>query len=269
MPELPEVETIVSDLRKLIMGMKIASVDFITDSVWRSQVPNPGLLENATIINLERKAKNILISLSNGWTLVIHLKMTGRLTFAKVGAPIAKHTHFIVRFKEGQLRFNDVRRFGYLDLVQTRMLTAVPYLASLGPDPLKISKKEFVRLIKSKNRMIKSLLLDQTVISGLGNIYSDEALFRARIHPKKISSRLADEKAGGLYDAVIKILKKAISARGSSVNDYVDGKGERGGYQDHFRVYSREDQPCPRCRHPIKRSRIGSRSCHYCANCQR
>ena len=199
MPELPEVETIVRDLRERVVGVGIQGVSFLNGSVWRNGKPSSRSLIRKKIENIERMGKNILIHLSNKRTLVVHLKMTGRLTFEDSKAPLVKHTHFAVKLDNGELRYNDVRRFGYLDLVESSKLDKINYLAQLGPDPLLISENEFIRVIRSKRRIIKSLLLNQNVISGLGNIYTDEALFRAGIHPRRISSGISKKRIVRLH----------------------------------------------------------------------
>jgi|WetSurMetagenome_2_1015567.scaffolds.fasta_scaffold05994_2 formamidopyrimidine-DNA glycosylase len=269
MPELPEVETIVRDLRQDIVGQTVTKTRFLTRSVWYDKLPSPAKLKS-DINAIDRRGKNILISLSNGHILAIHLKMTGRLTFESGNPPIKKHTHFIMDLASGaQVRFNDIRRFGYLDLFVETDLDKRPYIAALGPDALAITCDDFIEIIKTKNRIIKSLLLDQSVIAGLGNIYSDEALYFAGINPRTISSRISKIKAARLYNSVIDVLKKAIASRGSSIDDYVDGRGAKGSFQNSHMAYGREGEPCKKCGRPIVREVIGSRSAHYCPRCQR
>jgi formamidopyrimidine-DNA glycosylase len=269
MPELPEVETIVRDLREDIIGRKITAVKFLTRSVWRAGVPTGKSLVGAAFQRLERKGKNILIFLSNGKVLIVHLKMTGRLTIENQSAPIKKHTHFIMEFGKAELRFNDIRRFGYLDMVKKERLDKITYLARLGPDALEIGREEFIDLLRSKKRIIKALLLDQDIISGMGNIYTDEALFRAGIYPKRVSSSLSVARAGLLHKAMIETLNLAVSSRGSTIDNYVGGRGTPGSFQDQHLVYGRGGKPCPKCGRPIKRMIIGSRSTHFCPRCQR
>jgi formamidopyrimidine-DNA glycosylase len=269
MPELPEVETIVRDLRGDIIGRRITAVEFLTRSVWRAGVPTVKSLAGGEIERLERKGKNILIFLSNGYVLIVHLKMTGRLTFEAPSAPIKKHTHFIMKFNDSELRFNDVRRFGYLDLVREGKLDMAPYLAKLGPDALTISRNEFIDLVRSKHKIIKALLMDQNVISGMGNIYTDEALFKAGIYPKRVSSSLSVARTGRLHEAMVETLELAISSRGSTIDNFVGGRGTPGSFQNHHLVYGREGKPCPRCGRRIKRTIVGGRSTHYCPHCQR
>ena len=239
MPELPEVETIVRDLRDEIVGLKITGARFLTRSVWRNHVPAPKQLVGAKIERLERKGKNILIFISNGRVLVVHLKMTGRLTFENPDAPLRKHTHFILALDGCELRFNDIRRFGYLDLVAQKSLADVSYLAKLGPDALSISLDNFIALVRSHKRIIKALLMDQDTIAGMGNIYTDEALFRAGIHPRKVSSSLSVARSGRLYGAMIETLNLALSARGSTIDNFVGGRGTPGSFQDQHLVYGK------------------------------
>jgi len=269
MPELPEVETIVRDLRDKIAGQTITSVDLIRPSIWRSGPPRKKSLINTVINAVIRKGKNILIPLSNNFTLIFHLKMTGRLTVESKDAPIPKHTHLIFNFGDRQLRFNDVRRFGYADLAPSDKLAEIEYLKKIGPDPFELSRAMFIDLIRSKNRMIKPLLMDQSIIAGIGNIYSDEALFLAGIHPRRISSRIKIDKLEKLYNSTLRVLQNSIKSRGTSVSDYVDASGQKGTFQNSLRVYGREGEPCKKCRRKIKRETIGSRSAHFCPGRQR
>lgn len=269
MPELPEVETIVRDLRKSVVGSEIRKVLFLNNTIWRSRRPTARSLAGRRIEEIGRKGKHILIHLSGDRTLIVHLKMTGRLIFDAECNPITKHTHLVLALDNGEVRFNDIRRFGYLDLVKSSRLDDVNYLKQLGPDPLKISERDFTEVVRSRNKMIKALLLDQNVIAGLGNIYSDEALFVAGIHPARVSSRISKVRAGRLHRAVVAVLKAAIRARGSSVDDYVDGSGKRGSFQNHLNVYGRGGEPCVKCGTSIKRRIIGSRTAHFCPRCQR
>jgi formamidopyrimidine-DNA glycosylase len=269
MPELPEVETIIRDLREDIVGKTVTAVSYITRSVWRQKPPAVKVFLGSRIVGLNRKGKNILIYFSNGQVLIIHLKMTGRLTYENWDAPLKKHTHFLMDFDSGQLRFNDIRRFGYLDTVREDKLAGIDYLAAQGPDALEISRDNFIKLVKSKKRIIKPLLMDQSMIAGMGNIYTDETLFLAGIHPKRVSSGLSRDRIGRLYDAMLKILKKAIAARGSSVDNYVDARGEKGSFQDQHFVYGRTGEPCKKCGRLIKRISLGGRSTHFCTHCQK
>ncbi len=269
MPELPEVETIVRDLSRSVTGSRINKVHILNSTIWRNRRPSARTLIGRQIEGIGRKGKHILIHLSGDRTLVVHLKMTGRLTYETDSNPIAKHTHLVLALDNGEVRFNDIRRLGYLDLVKSSKLENVDFLKQLGPDPLRISEKEFTEIVRGRSKMIKALLLDQNVISGLGNIYSDEALFAAGIHPARVSSRISKVRASRLHRAISEVLRAAISARGSSVDDYVDGSGKQGSFQNYLKVYGRGGEPCVKCGTTIERRTIGSRSAHFCPRCQR
>lgn len=269
MPELPEVQTVIDDLEPNIKNRKIVDIRILTRSIWRYKYPRKTNICGATVTDIGRKGKYILTYLSSDHILITHLGMTGRLVLTERGKPPDKHTHVVIQFDDFDIHFNDVRRFGFMDLCRGRGIYNVSYLAKLGPDPFELSEDEFAGIIKSKNRMIKQLLLDQNVISGLGNIYSDEILFGSRIHPRRTSSRLSKKRILRLYDVTIEILNGAIKARGSSVSDFVDGSGAPGGYQNFHSVYGREGKPCRNCGADIKREIIASRSAHFCPRCQR
>ncbi|MEE9553885.1 MAG: bifunctional DNA-formamidopyrimidine glycosylase/DNA-(apurinic or apyrimidinic site) lyase [candidate division Zixibacteria bacterium] len=269
MPELPEVQTIIDDISKRIVGKTIKDVAYITNSIWRNEIPERTRFLKARVSGLERKGKHILVHLSDDHTLIIHLKMTGKLTVCRPDDPIIKHTHFIVRFARMELRFNDIRRFGYLDFTESSRLNDLKYLADLGPDALGISEYGFVNLVRSKNSRIKSLLLDQNSISGLGNIYADEALYAAGINPTRKSSGISPARIKRLHLNIVVILKKALASRGSSVSDYVDGSGKQGEFQNFHRVYGRTGKPCNKCGSSIKKKTVAGRSSHYCPRCQR
>ncbi|UCC81018.1 MAG: bifunctional DNA-formamidopyrimidine glycosylase/DNA-(apurinic or apyrimidinic site) lyase [Candidatus Zixiibacteriota bacterium] len=269
MPELPEVQTVVDDLKEKISGAGILDMKTITRSIWRYKYPRKRDIIGATVSNVARRGKFILVYLSNGYVIIVHLGMTGRLTVTPSGSKIEKHTHVVLKFAGFDLHYNDIRRFGFMDLVGADNLAKIPYLHKLGPDPFDIEGDEFISIIKSKNRMIKPLLLDQNVISGLGNIYSDEVLFEARIHPRTISSKMGRKRLANLHAASLAVLRDAIKARGSSISNYVDGSGVKGLYQNSHRVYGREGEPCEKCGARIKREIIGSRSAHFCPRCQR
>ena len=269
MPELPEVQTVVNDLERKITGKVVRDITIITSSIWRSIRPPKRSLNGVRIASLERKGKHILVHLSSKYSLVFHLKMTGKLIVCDSNDPIAKHTHLILKFTRKELRFNDVRRFGFVDFVRTAQLSNLNYLVKLGPDALEISKNDFISLIKNKNGKIKSVLLDQNSIAGLGNIYTDEILFASRINPARAASKISAGKLNDFYKNMNATLKKAIKARGSSVSDYVDGSGNKGGFQKHHKVYGKTGEPCAVCGSKIRRIIVSGRSTHYCPRCQR
>jgi formamidopyrimidine-DNA glycosylase len=269
LPELPEVQTIVNDLGPKMINRKITDIKILTRSIWRYKYPRKGNIIGARVTGISRRGKYIVISLSGKYTWIVHLGMTGRLVLAKSGTRRDKHTHVIMRFSGFEVHYNDIRRFGFMDLLPDGRIEKIPYLKNLGPDPFELDETGFMGVLKSRKRMIKQLLMDQNVISGLGNIYSDEILFGAGIHPRAISSRLRKKRISGLYNATIETLNLAIRARGSSISDFVDGSGEPGGYQDYHSVYGREGKPCVKCGTPVRREKIAGRSAHYCPRCQR
>ncbi len=272
MPELPEVETVARSLRRTVVGRTIASVDiFKTDRIYPAKKRFIDILTGATFRDVRRRGKNLLIDLSNEYTLWVHLKMTGHFRLRPSSEPVEKHDHVVFHLADDNedLRFNDYRRFGRLRLYPTSEIMGRKGLADLGPEPLEISADEFVSLLKLSHRMIKPALLDQTFIAGIGNIYADESLFRARIHPRRQTDSLSKGKIKELHREMQGILRKAIRLMGTSVDTFTGLNGNPGGFQKYLLVYGREDEPCPRCGNTIRREKIGSRSAHFCLHCQR
>ncbi len=279
MPELPEVETVVRGLRKTILHHTIAKV--IVDAPQKSIVVSESfknkafsdILKNKTIQQINRRGKNILLELSGDMTLWVHLKMTGHFYYKNKSEPKEKHDLVIFQFKkpnsEFSLKFNDYRRFGRLRLFYSDEIWEQKGLRELGPEPLEISSDDFITLCKSKNRMIKPALLDQTLIVGIGNIYADEALYASKIHPKRILSSLSNKKLTELHGHIQRILSLAIENMGSSVDTYTGVNGESGKFQTYLKAYGNEGKPCERCSRKIVREKIGSRSAHYCPKCQK
>jgi len=272
MPELPEVEIIVSGLKKVIVGKTINDIYINAPKIdndnrkgWLRK------LRHISFLDIRRRGKNILIDLSNNHTLWIHLKMTGHLYYWPKSAAIEKHDLVIFSLSDSSydLRFNDYRRFGRIRLFKTGEIMNQKGLAELGPEPLKISAPEFCELITARKRMIKPALLDQSLLAGLGNIYCDESLFLSRIHPRKSTHRISQRKLVTLHRSIRKILRKAIRCMGTTVDSFAGINGEPGGFQKYLLVYGHEGEPCPRCGATIKREKIGSRSAHYCPRCQR
>lgn len=289
MPELPEVETIARGLAKRVTG------DVIED-VWLGEKPEPlkspakdivAALEGKTIEAVRREGKHIVIELVASdfgvkkmhparagtpapplsveraqW--IVHLGMTGRLQVCSPDDEVAKHTHAIARLASGrELRFVDPRRFGRLSVVTTADFNAG------GVEPLDVDLEQFVALFRGRKVVIKSALLNQKLLRGVGNIYADESLFRAGIRPRRRVASLTREELTKLHRAIKEVLREAIAAGGSSISDYVDANGEEGFFQLRHRVYGREGEPCLKCKAPIKRIVIGGRSSHYCPKCQR
>lgn len=278
MPELPEVETIVRGLRKTLPGRRILSVrlgktDFMADPAGIARE-----LPGRQIEAVERYGKFLLLRLSgtlgaaNGGatraSLLVHLGMTGHLAPSPAAQPQAKHTHACFVLDDGrELRYTDARRFGRMALFPEAALPEK--LQPLGADPLEISEQQFIEQIRRRSARVKALLLDQRFLRGVGNIYADESLWRARIHPAQLGARLAREQAAQLYRTLKQILERAIRMRGSSISDFIDAVGEPGEYQRRHRVYGREGKPCFRCGTPIRRAVVAGRSSYFCARCQR
>lgn len=274
MPELPEVETIARDLVAALPGRCITAVwlgktDFLADPE-ALQTSLPGCRISA----VRRYGKFLLLDLlpSNGagrpGTLLVHLGMTGQLVVQPAAAVLPPHTHVVLTLDDGrQLRYTDVRRFGRIALVSAGELEVS--LARLGPDPLEISETEFCVRLGRRRAMIKALLLDQHTLRGLGNIYADESLWRAKIHPAEPAARLGPTRLKRLYRAVRQILWEAIRWRGSSVANYRDAAGAPGAYQRRHRAYGRDGKPCVRCRSKIRCLVVVGRSSYYCPRCQR
>lgn len=284
MPELPEVETIARGLATRVTGDVI-------ESVWLGTKPEPlksrpaeivRTLESQRIAGVRRVGKHIVFDLEpngakrkrNGrrtraplsqeshaqW--IVHLGMTGRMLVSAAEDEIVKHTHAIARLKSGrELRFVDPRRFGRLSVAHG--------FAASGSEPLEVQLEHFVKLFRGRNTFIKSALLNQKLLSGVGNIYADESLFRSGIRPRRRAVSLTREELRRLYLALREVLNEAIALGGSSISDYVGADGEEGFFQLQHRVYGREGEPCLVCKTPIKRIVITGRSSHYCPHCQK
>jgi formamidopyrimidine-DNA glycosylase len=273
MPELPEVETVARGLREVLPGRRIVSVrlgktDFIDD---------PSLLEHdlpgSTVVRIRRLGKFLLLDLeskgssSGESSLLIHLGMTGKISVCPPETPVAPHTHVFLALDDGrELRYNDIRRFGRMALLANGAHERV--LGDLGLEPLEATEEEFRARIQSRSAHMKALLLDQRVLRGIGNIYADESLWRAKIHPRKLGAKLTQDELRRLQRAVRDILLEAIRLRGSSVSDYVDSTGQMGEYQLRHRVYQREGKKCFRCGALIRRIIVAGRSSHFCPRCQ-
>lgn len=285
MPELPEVETIARGLHQRVAGDAI-------ESVWLGSKPQTmksrpaeiaAALEHSRITKVHRMGKHIVFELErNGeaptiargrkrpitvgphcqW--IVHLGMTGRMVVCDPAAEIVKHTHAIATLASGrELRFVDPRRFGRLSVA------CQGDFAATGVEPLEVEKEKFLKLFHGRNTPIKSALLNQKLLRGVGNIYADESLFRAGLRPRRRASTITRAQLEKLYASIQEVLKEAIALGGSSVSDYVDADGEEGFFQLQHRVYGREGESCLVCRTPIKRVVIGGRSSHYCPKCQK
>lgn len=273
MPELPEVETIKRSLENKLVGREITGVNVYLPKIIRLEDPQKFKRQilGKKITGLSRRGKYLLVRLTGGLTLVIHLRMTGRLLYMSPSCPV-KHTHVIFKFENGkELHFIDVRQFGRIILTPSDNLHMVPGLKDLGVEPLSDNfTSNFLRRELRKHRTkIKSLLLDQTFIAGLGNIYADEALHRARINPARTASSLNPREVTNLYHAIRDVLREGIENRGTTFRDYVDGDGRAGNYGELLRVYGREGQPCLECKTIISKVKLGGRSTYFCPRCQK
>lgn len=275
MPELPEVETIRRQMQKEVVGARILGVD--VRFAKRLDLPAKkfaSAIVGASISGVGRRAKLLLIHLSNGWTMVIHLKMTGRMLLLKEGMVPTKHTHLVFRLSGGRLIFfEDVRKFGYVKLVRTADLEKDVFdKEGYGPEPLdrSFTFERFRMCLTGRGpKRIKPLLMAQSCIAGIGNIYADEACWRAKVRPDRRIATLAVGELSGLYDGVKKSLTEALGRRGSSVDDYVDLYGRQGANFSRLLVYGRDGKPCSRCGTIIKKMRLAGRGTHYCPKCQK
>ncbi len=263
MPELPEVETIVRSLAPRVLGRRIAGARFMSPLVFRGDPDSAArALRGARIESVTRRGKFIVFEITGELRLTIHLGMTGKLLWNSGPGPYARA---IFELDEGRLIYDDVRQFGRIEIGR-----GIPgRVARLGPEPLEIGEREFAVELKTRRGRIKPLLLNQRFLRGLGNIYVDEALFRAGIHPLAQASRLGPKRVHRLYAAIRETLQEAIATGGSSISDYVDAEGRPGSFQDRHRVYGKEGAPCPVCGAPVRRTVIGQRGTHYCPKCQR
>lgn len=274
MPELPEVETVKRSLEGLITGLCFSEVDLIRPKVVCSPEPQVFIdkLTGKKVKKIGRRGKYLLIYLGDNLILAIHLRMTGRLVYSPSETPPSKHTHAVFKLSNGfELHFTDIRQFGRMALMEADRLDAWPGLKNLGVEPLseKFTREFLKKELKRRRTRIKPLLLDQTFIAGLGNIYADEALYRARISPEKPAASLTPREVARLYQGIREALAEGIANRGTTFRDYVDGRGESGSNQDSLRVYSREGKPCLDCGEPVKRARLGGRSSYFCPKCQK
>lgn len=273
MPELPEVETITNDLRALVIGRIIESVRVLDSRAVRYPAENEFELQvrSQRIVDITRRAKYILVRLSSGRFLVIQLRLTGQLLLVERSEPIGKSVRLIFDFGDGkQLRLADSSRFAQVHLLDENELHRLLPLDELGLEAIStaLTLDRFREMLAGKHREIKPLLLDQRFISGIGNIYVDEALFAARIHPKRLSNSLTTEEVNRLYSAIRRILGEAISRRGTTIRSYRDVLGRKGHYQECLRVVRRTGEPCEGCSGTVEQSRVGGRETFFCPSCQ-
>lgn len=262
MPELPEVETVVRTLAPKLTGRRMIDAQFFSHHVVRQNFATlRKRVRNQTVRSVRRHGKFIVLELDQG-ILSIHLGMTGKLLF---DAQPGRHARAIFELDQGLLVYDDIRHFGRIEWSSGLLDRA----AQLGPDALDIPLHDFLNILKKRHSRLKSLLMNQRILRGMGNIYTDEALFEARIHPRAIASSLSKSRAARLHRAMVDILTAAIRLKGSSISDYVDAAGERGSFQLQHQVYGRAGEPCAICGTPIRRIVMSQRGTHYCPKCQR
>jgi formamidopyrimidine-DNA glycosylase len=271
-PELPEVETVVRDLQPLLTGRTLLELRRSKSKLRRPWKPAwDALVTGRRVEAVRRRGKWIVVDLHDNRSLVIHLGMTGQLTVTEAATPEENHTHLVFTLDDGRhLRFRDIRRFGSAAMFKDAIaLQSFFDEAMLGPEPWDLDRLDWRRRLKASRRALKAMLLDQRLVAGVGNIYADEALFEARLHPAKTGAALSSVQADRLREAIVTVLERAIERRGATISDFVGGSGLQGRYQQEFRVYSRTGDPCLQCKTPIKRIRLAGRSTHYCPRCQK
>jgi len=265
-PELPEVETIRRDLAPLI-GQRLKGVIVRLSKLVR---PGPGALKSLVgqdLQEISRRGKLLLLDFGER-VLLVHLGLTGALVLQRGQGGPPPHTHLTLQFTRDRLFYADLRQFGWLEVVPREDLPRHRFYASLGPDALGVSYQEFSHRLRASGRRLKALLLDQKVLAGLGNIYVDESLFRAGLHPERPANTLSPEELKRLHEAIQEVLQRALELRGSSVRNYVDGRGEAGAFQEEHLVYGRRGNPCPRCGTPLAYKVVAGRGTTFCPRCQ-
>lgn len=288
MPELPEVETIRAGLSKLLPGRTVKDVWYD----WDKSFPNAPtdvarFLIGARIEKVRRRGKVLIIELTGGWALIVHLKMTGQLIFVDkdqrfgaghpsddmVGKLPAKSTHVVLDFTDdSKLYFNDQRKFGWMRLLPAIEIPEIDFFKNIGPEPLddKFTVSVFIeRLMRRKNTSIKAALLDQSVVAGVGNIYADESLWSAKIHPATLVAKVPKAKLVLLFNSLREVLALSILKGGSTDRNYVDAQGKKGSYLAFANVFRKTGQPCPRCGTPIEKIKVAGRGTHICPNEQK
>jgi formamidopyrimidine-DNA glycosylase len=272
MPELPEVQTVVTSLQKRVIGMTIRGADLVRPDILRTTCADfPQCLIGRRIKAISRRGKRIVFTLDDRNRFYIHLGMSGRLTLEGPEVERVKHTHFCLAvasrksWPQIEIRFCDPRRFGGIWWLGSDESEA----GTMGPEPLTLRPEQLIRRLSGTKRPIKNALMDQTVIAGLGNIYVDESLHEAGIHPLTPTDRISSAKIRQLNRAIKKVLRRALRHRGSTLRDYRDASGNAGAFQKLHRVYDRAGKPCMKCKAPIERIVVGGRSTHFCPKCQR
>jgi formamidopyrimidine-DNA glycosylase len=289
MPELPEVETVVRGLSKHLPGQTIKQVEILSAKsfLWSAKLKDPSVISGLKILSLSRRGKGIVIQLTKGYCLLIHLKMTGQLIYIdktqrrlNYGHPDqnfldsmpSRHTRAYLTLSKGTLYFNDQRRFGWIKLTREEWLDDDPFLKKLGVEPLskKFSLAHFSALLTRRSKStIKAVLLDQTGVVGVGNIYADEILFDSKIRPTRLAQALTPKEIASLFASIPRILKLGIKHSGTSINTYKTPSGSPGQMQNYLMAYEQDKKPCKVCGGKIQKIRVAGRGTHYCPHCQK
>lgn len=265
MPELPEVETIRKQLEQRVVGAVIVGVEVRRASCYLGEPWD----KQERVVKVERSGKYLFVYFESGYGLIIHLKMTGRLVIDVAEYGRLPHTRVVMKLKDGRsLYYWDARTFGYVKYVKDIASEHHTQQSQLGPDPWRIKEAEFYRLTQRYAREIKNLILDQSVLAGVGNIYANDGLWEAKIDPRRAAKSLSRAEAKNLLLSLRKVMERGLLTGGASDNSYVNALGERGSYQDEFRVYRRTGEPCQRCGTKLERIVVGGRGSWYCHQCQ-
>ena len=286
MPELPEVETIKLGLQKYLIGKKIVGVEVRLRRIFSGDEKN---IIGAKITSIDRFGKGLVINLNNAYSIAAHIKLTGQFVYRdsatsklklspKVGTQIPnKFTHVIFKLNpsassgpSAYLYYNDIRQFGWIKIVESSKLKDISFFKDLGPEPFKdLTFEKFKDIVEKSNLYIKVLLMDQKKMSGIGNIYANDALFDAEVNPRRKAKSLKPEEIKKLYDSILKVLKKGLENGGASELNYVNALGQEGKYQRHFLAYARDGEKCVRCKEIIKKIKLGGRGTYFCPTCQK
>jgi len=281
MPELPEVENIRRQLERYLVGHKIEEVEIRYGKKFEG---NPQDIIGGKVKRIRRFGKAQSIDLDNGYSILIHIKLTGQLIYkgprlkgaGKLSEKVkdgleGKHTHIIFHLdKGGKLYYNDVRKFGWIKIVKEKDIESQEFIKKLGPEPLKdLSQEEFKKVVKSTKQNIKTLLMDQSKIAGVGNIYANDALWLSEIKPTRESNKLSGEEIKKLFSAVESVLKEGLKRGGASELSFVTPDGKEGKYQEHTRIYGREGEKCMRCKSTFQKMKISGRGTYFCPGCQK
>jgi formamidopyrimidine-DNA glycosylase len=280
MPELPEVEIIKLGLQKYLIGHKIEDIEILNSKSFEGSAKE---VIGAKVLDIKRFGKGLVVELSNGKAIAIHVKMTGQLIFRspatrkfpvsteKVGELPGRSTRVIFKLDKGsQLFFNDTRKFGWIKIIDKNSEKDLPFFKNLGPEPFKdLNEKIFLDIIAKSKLAIKLLIMDQSKIAGVGNIYANDALFEAKIDPRRPANSLSLSESKKLFNAILSVMEKSLRYGGSSQNTYVNVLGQDGEYQRHTLVYGKKDKACPRCGNSIIRITLGGRGTFFCPNCQK